>query len=60
MSHALTGTLTKLSELIDTLDQLLELTDAPGCDKAHNATEELSNLAKECFQSAITMGHAGR
>jgi hypothetical protein len=54
MPCALTGTLTKLSELIDTLDQLLELTDAPGCDKVHNATEELSDLARECFQTAIT------
>jgi len=54
MPHALTGTLTKLSELIDTLDQLLELTDAPGCDRAHNATEELSNLARACFHTAIT------
>jgi len=33
--RGMTGTLTKLCGLIDTLDQLLELTDAPGCDKAH-------------------------
>jgi len=52
--RALTSNLAKLSELIDTLDQLLELTGALGCDKARSATEELSSLARECFQTAIT------